>query len=286
MQKMYKVVYFDEDSAGDYLNISNKGVVKENTEKSISKQKVKSLAITPKISIVAPASIIAFFASLLWNNEIVHFISGIVAFLLAAGTIVLEISYKLNEENKELVGTQVTSTILSQFLEKQGNDRQILCISPAGVHIEENSFSSIKFYEPILKMINIASEGIDISKFGDVMKETKGYYELRANMREDQSEEENYYILRLNAESFRNNHKLTVLLHMKLTYYGIKVGKMSLDKMGFQQMFDNKEESNMTPKQAFYHINQGKNISEVESISREYDVIDVILAGVGEYEEN
>jgi hypothetical protein len=44
---------------------------------------------------------------------------------------------------------------------------------------------------------------IDISKFREVMRETKGYYELKANVIEDHSKERTY-ILRLNAESFRN----------------------------------------------------------------------------------
>ena len=114
------------------------------------------------------------------------------------------------------------------------------------------------------------------------MKETKGYYELRANVIEDQSKEK-IYILRLNADSFRNNYKLTDLLHMNLTYYGIKVGKMSPDKMEFQHTFKINEESNTTPQQAYWDIKRKKDTSGTESDNNKCDVIDIILAGVGEY---
>lgn len=288
MAKDYKVVYFDEDSAGDYLNISNKGVVKENTEKSTNKQTIRSLVIDSKANLVPPGFAIAFITSFLLNNGSIHFILGGIAASLAAISIALDLSYKRNREDKELVSTQVTSTILSQFLEKQREDRQILCIRPTDVHIEENSFSFIMFYGPVLKTLKTNSEVFDISKLGDVMKETKGYYELIANIREDQSKEENYYILRLNAGTFRNNYKLTDLLHMRLTYYGIKVGKMSLDEMNIQHMLNIKEKSSITSQQAYSSIEQGKSILEAESENKnkKREIIDVILAGVGEYGEN
>jgi hypothetical protein len=126
---------------------------------------------------------------------------------------------------------------------------------------------------------------IDISKFREVMRETKGYYELKANVIEDHSKERTY-ILRLNAESFRNNYKLTDLLNMNLTYYGIKVGKMSLDKIDFQHTFNINEKSSITPQQAFSEIEQAKDPLEIKIDSNKYDVIDIILAGVGKYGEN
>lgn len=282
---MYKVVYFDEDSAGDYLNISNKGVTKENTEKSTNKQTVKSLDIKTRLSLVfSAATIIAITTGLAFNNYTIRLILGILAVIANMTPITFDFLYKRNREDKELVSTQVTSTILSQFLEKQKEER-ILCIKPEDVHIVENSFAFIKFYASVLKMINLSSEGIDISKFGEVMKETKGYYELKANEVDKQSKER-IYILRLNAESFRNNYKLTDLLNMNLTYYGIKVGKMSLDKMEFQHTFNINEKSSITPQQVFLEIEQEKHTLKAKIDCNEYDVIDVILAGVGEYEKN
>lgn len=297
-KKMYKVVYFDEESAGDYLNIADKGITKQNTEKSTNKQVIRSLAIKTRLSLVFSATtLIAIVTGLAFSNYILRVISGILGVIAAIANmtpITLDFLRSQNREDKELTSTQVTSTILSQFLEKQEKERQdekegqIICIRPTSVQIEENSFSFIKFYEPMLKMITLNLEGIDMSKFGDVMKEAKGYYELKANMIKNPSGEENYYILRLNAETFRNNYKLTDLLHMGLTYYGIKVGKMSLDEMDVQHMLNIKEKSSITPQQAYSAIKQEKSISEVEAANknREYDIIDVILAGVGEYEEN
>lgn len=286
---MYKVVYFDEDSAGDYLNISNKGVTKENTEKSTNKQTVRNLDMKARLSLIlSTATILAFATGLAFNNYAIHLISsilGIMAAIASITPITLDFLYKRNREDKELISTQVTSTILSQFLEKQKKEEQILCIRPKEVHIAENSFAFIKFYAPVLEMINLNSEGIDISKFGEVMRETKGYYELRANVIDDQPEERTY-ILRLNAESFRNNYKLTDLLNMELTYYGIRVGKMSLDKMDFQHAFNINGKSNTTPQQAYREIEHVNKDLELNTNNTEYDVVDIILAGAGQYEKN
>lgn len=283
---MYKVVYFDEDSAGDYLNISNKGVTKENTEKSINKQTARSLDIKTRLSLIFPAAtIIAITSALALNNSILRFFFGIIGSIASITPITLDFLYKQNREDKELVSTQVTSTILSQFLEKQKEDGQILCIRPTHVHIAKDSFAFIKFYAPVVEMIKTTSEGIDISKFGEVMKETKGYYELIAKVIEGQSKEKTY-IIRLNAESFRNNYKLTDLLHMNLTYYGIKVGKMSPDKMEFQHTFNITENSSITAHQAFLEIEQGKDALETKNGNNQSDVIDIILAGVREYEKS
>ena len=158
---MYKVVYFDEDSAGDYLNISNKGITKENTEKSINREKTRSLDINGQLSLIFPtAAIIAIATGLAVNSNIIHLISGIIGSILAIASMkpmIFNILYRRNRDDKELISTQVTSTILSQFLEKQKKEAQILCISPTEVHIAENSFAFIKFYAPVFEKITIHS---------------------------------------------------------------------------------------------------------------------------------
>src|SRR5258708_7708497 len=290
IQKMYKVVYFDQDSAGDYLNIFNKGEAKENTEKSTNKQTERILDIKTKLSLGCSAgTTVAFVTELSFNSYAIRLVSGILGGIAAIANmtpITLDFGYKRNREDKEVVSTQVTSTILSQFLGKQEKEEErVLCIKPTDVYIEEKSFAFIKFFAPVLEMINFNSEGIDISKFGEVMRETKGYYELRAKEIDDQSKEKTY-ILRLNAASFHNNYKLIDLLNMKLTYYGIKVGKMSLDKLDFQQAFKINEESNNTPEQAYWEIEQEDALEANKNGDNEYDVIDIILAGVGEYDKN
>lgn len=291
-KKMYKVVYFDEYSAGDYLNISNKGVTKENTEKSTTKQKLRKFGIKTEVKLgLSAATIAAIVTELAFNNFISHLILGIFGGITAIANvtpITFDFSSQRNREDKELVSTQVTSTILSQFLVKQKMEKdQILCIQPEKVHIEEGSFSFIKFYEPMFKIIkSINSEDIDISKFGDALKETKGYYELKATIKKDQSEEEIYCILRLNAESFRNNYKLTDLLHMNITYYGIKVGKMSMDEMNILHALNINKNISSTPQQTFARLEPEKNAIGQESEDNKYDIIDIILAGVGEDGKN
>lgn len=63
---------------------------------------------------------------------------------------------------------------------------------------------------------------------------------------------------------------------------------MSPDKMDVQYMFNIKEKSSITIQQAFSGIRQGKSILEIENENknREYDIVDIILAGVGEYGKN
>jgi hypothetical protein len=280
--KIHKIIYFDENSAGDFLNISNDGIKDTSEQESSSIENVTEISLKTKVTIITSSStLLSVIGMLTLNEQVLKNIASLIAVISGLVTVVpfvVDLAFSRRKENKKLVSTQVKSTILNQFLEKRDiKDSQILRLNPDQVEIVKNSFAFMKFYEPMFKIINLNLQGIDISKFGEVMSQTKGYYELVARSRSEKNDV--IKILRLNAEAFRNNYKLTDLLQMDLVYFGIKVGKMPVEKIDFGKalQLDQVAKVPATPQEAFADIVTKTNPENPEI---EYDVIDIILAGV------
>lgn len=238
---MIKVVYFDNSSAIDYLNIYNGGE-KVQTEEEI-KKKTEELTIKANANISAKLSWLPFFGA-------------------SAET---DIQAEIDSNNNSLVKTTISNTILTDFMEKSANDDRLPIFKGFKLKAYKNSITFFKMFTPYLKMIksDINSGGVtfDLSKMDESFESGKGYYELIA----EKKGENKKYVFRFNIKAFRNNYTMADLIKMDLNYTAIKVGKV------YESMLDIGKEINIEQQ----IITSAFDISESE-----LEVYDVILAGV------
>ena len=243
---MIKVVYFDDYSATDYLNIYDGGS-KMNTSEQI-KDKSKEFANKTSANL---------FARLSW----LPFIGG-----EAETGVSADFSYHASS----LLKTTLSNTVLTDFLEKiKGDTQRITKFNGYSVKAYKNSIAFFKMFTPYLKITksDFVSEGFafDLSRMDEAFESGKGYYELIADNNKGPK-----YVFRFNIEAFRNNYGIADLTKMDLTYYGIKVGRVDINLLDIDKEF-NFEQGSISS--AFDLENEIKNTNEI-------DVYDVMLAGV------
>ena len=204
---MVKVVYFDDGSATDYLNVYDGG----NVVRSSNDVENQNAEIVTKVSS-------KLFAKLSW----LPFIGGEAEVGASAG---------LSLNSSTLIKTTLSNTVLTDFLSKVSNDTDRICkFDGYIVSAHRNSIAFLKMFTPYLKMTTseFTSDGFafDLSKVDEAFESGKGYYELKAT-----NGKENY-VFRFNIEAFRNNYGIADLTKMNLTYYGIRVGSVDVNLLG------------------------------------------------------
>nr|WP_319372813.1 DUF6414 family protein [uncultured Methanobacterium sp.] len=245
--KMTKIVYFDEIGATDYLTINGELIEQIITELSENK---KNLEAGTKLKGWVKASI--------WP-----FVGGSVEGNVKAG---------IEKNNSNIVKTTISNSLLSDFLEKRGNDIEEL--NNYYLKPYPNSIAFFKMFTPYLKMFSKdfkIDDGapLEMHNMDDAFEYGKGYYEMIANPKVEE-ENENKKILRFNIKAFRNNYTIADLTKMDLTYYIVKVGRANEDSLDISKEFNMGE--NLV---SLDDLENGKNGDE-----KALDVYDVILAGV------
>ena len=214
---MIKVVYFDNSSAIDYLNIYNGGE-KIQTDEEIKKN-TEELTTKANASIFAKLSWLPFFGA---NME-----AGIDA--------------EINSNDNSLVKTTISNTILTDFIQKSDGDDRLIKFKGYQLSPYKNSITFFKMFTPYLKMTksDFESEGVtfDLAKMDESFENGKGYYELIAEKNEN--EEIKKYVFRFNIKAFRNNYTMADLIKMDLNYTAVKVGKV------YENMLDIGKEINV-----------------------------------------
>lgn len=246
---MIKVVYFDDNSATDYLNIYNGGYEIQTKDKI--KEKSAQLANTTSVGVFAKLNWLPFFG----------------------GKAESSINTNFSFDGSSLVKTTLSNTVLTDFLKKSKGDDRIIKFKGFSLRAYKNSIAFFKMFTPYLKITksDFTSEDgfvFDISKMDDAFKSGKGYYELIAEKIENDVERK--HVLRFNIEAFRNNYGIADLSKMSLKYLAIKVGCVN------ELMLDISKEFNVekdTISSAFDIIDKTKKVDELE-------VYDVILAGI------
>lgn len=243
---MIKVVYFDNSSAIDYLNIYNGGE-RIQTDEEIQKN-TEELTTKANESISAKLGWLPFFSA---NAE-----AGIDA--------------EINSNDNSLVKTTISNTILTDFIEKSSNDSRLIKFEGYKLRAYKNSITFFKMFTPYLKMTksDIQSDGVtfDLAKIDESFESGKGYYELIAEKIENRKNKK--YIFRFNINAFRNNYTMADLIKMDLNYTAVKVGK------AYENMLDIEKEINVETQiiSSAFEIGQTGN--------DELEIYDIILAGV------
>jgi len=271
--KFVKIVYFDESSVSDFMQIVAGGELKKTTEF------ISSVNAEAQSVVNANASVGTDEKGL---PKLFSFLSGFKANVsVEAGA---DISYKKDRIVKNIL----ENTLLVDFIDllrsdsrrKQENQlcRSITVFDEMVVYPEPNSFSFLMLTAPFFTMIdgqvpidsnNGDTINVDISKIEGAMEKGRGYYEFISEYKDRE------IILRFNSSAFRNNYTMSDLPKMALTFYAINVGKITKNKLQIEKEF----EFGMKSHSRVDYSNM-KNDSNIDDFK--VDVYDVILAGIVE----
>lgn len=270
--RLCKIVYFDEESVTDYIQIVEGGKLEKTTELLNETTDKGQTGIDAKASVG---------------------ISGVLKALVgfeakASVDAELETSFNTNQMVKNIV----KNTILTDFInlidelpsEEKGrvqNSGAIHKFTGYKIYAPKDSMSYVALISPYLSMLKGETDlpagdfNIAIDKLDNTIKNAKGYYEFVGTFNEKQ------VIFRFNIKSFKNNYKATDLQKMDISIYAIKVGKSSIEKLNFNNEFE--IEDNYSRKDNPEYEKRQKE-PENESTKKELNVYDVLLAGVEVYD--
>lgn len=268
MEKICKIVYFDEESVTDYVQIVAGGEL-ENTMELL---KTRDIQGEQKVQADGKVGISGIFRALLgWEAS------------ASAG-----ISTGITFDSGKMVKNIVKNTILTDFIKtiedaSLGKNTSrlpkgtIKKFSGYKISAEKDSLSYMVMVSPYLSMIKSGTSipagefNIAIDKLDHALRNAKGYYEFIGTKGRSR------VILRFNINSFRNSYTISDLLKMDLSIYGIKVGRTSIANLNV-----NKElgmNVSIIPKDnPSYEVNA--DFDESQNLDVVLDVFDVLLAGV------
>lgn len=265
--KICKIVYFDEDSITDYVQIVAGGALEKTTE--LLKSSASDAEEEVKGS--AKGGIGGVFKALLgWEVS-------------ASG----EVSAGLALNRSKMVKNIVKNTILTDFLHIiDENDNRSASRTARGaikkfkgyvISAEKDSLSYMVMVSPYLSMLRSGSSipagefNIAIDQLENVLKNAKGYYEFVGTRGKSK------VILRFNINSFKNGYTISDLLKMNLSIYAIKVGRTTLDMLNVSKELE--MDVSIIPKDNPSY-EESNEIEDTSTVSRALDVFDVLLAGV------
>lgn len=266
--KICKIVYFDEDSVTDYVQIVAGGEL-ENTEELLNSRDASE---EQGVSAGAKGGISGVFKALLgWE-----------------ATATANLSAGLSFNSNKMVKNIVKNTILTDFLAIL-DDRGALSNGksklPKGtikkfkdytISAEPDSLSYMVMVSPYLSMLKSGSAipagdfNIAVDKLDSALRHAKGYYEFVGTKGRSQ------VVLRFNINSFRNGYTISDLLKMNLSIYAIKVGKTTLDMLNVNKELGLNVSVLPRDNPSYKETDQDTDTAEARAL----DVFDVLLAGV------
>lgn len=239
-----KVVYFDEESASDYLDISAGG--KEVATSENVKDRTTKMHGEVESQIAAKFSWLPFLGASASTGAGVDVASA----------------------GQSILRKTLSNTILTDYLAQVHDDPRVERLDGLNVKAAEGSMAHMKMFTPYMIVAKTEDQGVDLARFDEALAGAKGYYEL-VGVGANGSKR----VLRFNINAFRNNYGLTDLSRMRLVYHGILVGKTSEHSLGMEaeMSFDTDDE----PMTALDLVD-----GSVENRENLLDVYDVLFAGV------
>ena len=167
----------------------------------------------------------------------------------------------------KVVDSKLQNTLLTDYLARANGDDNVYKFESVTVAPYPNSFTMYKMFSSYLTIVPKEQMPIDMEKLNQAILGERGYYEMIVDDGNKKS------VLRFNINAFRNNYNLADFLKMKLTYYGVPVGKLNLENLKIENEFN--------------YINKPERVSAemvlgdvIEESVDECTVYDVIIAGV------
>lgn len=202
---LVKIVYFDEESASDFLDIVAGG--KETSSKESTKERAAQVEAEARTKAAAKFNWLPFFGGSAEGSA--------AASASAVGRSIL---------NKTL-----SNTILTDYLSKLDDLKGIERLDGLSLTARSDSAAYMKMYTPYLAMLKIDELPVNLAELDSALTSAKGYYELLG-----QSSDGAKCILRFNIQAFRNNYGLVDLGRMHLVFHGIRVGKAAESSLTMQ----------------------------------------------------
>lgn len=264
---MKKIVYFDEGSVTDYMQIVQEGSLVKTTELLSQTQKGLGASVGADIKLSPFASLLTAIAGLSANFS---------------GKINMSTSYNTDK----MAQTIIQNTLLSDFLTVcKAENSQIENFSGFTLSEPKGSLTELLKISAYTNMMNgrtliDTSDEIElnIEKFNETIKMAKGYFEFLG------VKEERKVIFRFNIEALRNNYRSIDLTRMDLLIYGVQVGKVSLNQLNFNEEI--KLETGKEEQLKFFKLDnimdgeKDKKSGNITESGRELEMFDVFLAGV------
>ena len=264
--KLCKIVYFDEDSVTDYIQIVAGGKLEKTTELLNETAQQGQAGVGAKVGVG---------------------VGGVLKALIGFETSVsvdssLDTSFSTNQMAKNIV----KNTVLTDFIDIMEQDSRdtdasgvIEKFSGYTISAPKESMSYVALVSPYLSMLKSGAGipagdfNIAIDKLDNTIKTAKGYYEFIG------TKDSKDVIFRFNIKSFKNNYKATDLLKMDISIYAIKVGTSTIEKLNFANEFDI-DTLSTTKDNPTYIKDINPNTDVNPSTNEPLDVFDVLLAGV------
>lgn len=241
---MIKIVYFDEQSASDYLDISAGG-------KAIStSEDVRKRTADLHGKVAADLT-----AKLSW----LPFLSG----SASAGA-----GVDVSRAGQSILSKTLSNTILTDYLKEVAEDGRVERLHGLKVTAPKASMAFMKMYTPYMIIAKSDELDIDLARLDEALESAKGYYELLGEGSDGKK-----CVLRFNIKAFRNNYGLTDLSRMRLVFHGIPVGQTTEASLDFQAEM---ELDTATKPISVQELLDGSAVPKKTLL----DVYDVILAGV------
>lgn len=255
---MKKVIYFDESSAIDLIDIKNEGRANEIIDRIV--EKAGKFGTEGALGTG-------------WLDNLTSGVTG-------------KITTGFSRKKSNIVQTNITNTILTSFIkvinEPTEKDKEIKLykISTKYIYILKESAAYIKAIAPFIKILkedntilkgNQDIDNLNIYYMDEILEDAKGYYELISidinNVKT---------IVRFNLDGFRNNYRLQDLQKMNLTLYGVPVGKTTEESLRFEMEIDSEQKLSMS-QESFDAYQDLKSEEKNEDM---LEIIDIILAGI------
>lgn len=243
---LIKIVYFDEQSASDYLDMSAGGKVASTSEDVRKRTTDLHAQVETKLA-----------AKLSW----LPFLGASAETAAGMGT---------SSAGQSILSKTLSNTILTDYLGRVAGDGRVRLLDGLRLTAAQGSMAFMKMYTPYMVIAKTEELGLDLARLDEALERAKGYYELLA---EDASGGKR--VLRFNIKAFRNNYGLTDLLRMRLVFHGVLVGETYESNLRFEAEIAADEGE--APVSAL-DLLDGPEVARHGG--EPLDVFDVILAGV------
>lgn len=261
---MKKIVYFDEESVTDYLQISIGGQLNKTTE--LLRETSKYAGIDGNAGVGVDTK----------NNTLSSFLGALIGF---GGNAELSATAGAGIKANNIAQSIIQNTILTDFLESvNSKDSTIDKFENYILEVEKDSLTYIVMISPFMSMISgnpalddTGEYDLKLEKIDETIRNAKGYYEF---IGKDINDENKKVVFRFNIDAFKNNYKITDLRKMNLVIHAIHVGSAEMTDLTFTGEFDLKQKKTKNP--VFVELDPSKE----EPQESTFKVFDVLIAGV------
>lgn len=245
-RSLIKIVYFDEQSASDYLDMSAGGKVASTSEDVRNRTTDLHAQVETKLA-----------AKLSW----LPFLGASAETAAGMGA---------SSAGQSILSKTLSNTILTDYLGRVDGDGRVRRLEGLRLTAAQGSMAFMKMYTPYMVIAKTEELGVDLARLDEALERAKGYYELLG-----EDADAGKRVLRFNIQAFRNNYGLTDLLRMRLVFHGVLVGQTYESDLGFEAEMAAEEPP--TPLSALELLDGPAVAGPGGEL---LDVFDVILAGV------